>query len=372
MKTQTYYASLGLAQSAPLEVIRAAYEALTLKYHLDDTTGLDTEECAARAAMINDLQQAFDVLNHHEQKAAYDIELAKQNGDIVDEMSASRHCALSTPEHQTTVTLATQDRDSLMRAQARRHLQQWLVLREERRDAEACLNVTDLKSLVGIWEDLEAENAADPTIKARCTILAHEYMIEIDIRERDLEDRLAKAEVSRHTPVTPTTPFAEACRPPTPNAPTKSTATTTEPSPNTSDVAAKCTRPDTSPTPMPFSRLNARAAEHERAEEMRVEEAKARAEARRERKAQVEAAKQAALEEKAAFVRALKVKQKAIADERARLKAEHIAKVRAKVRGAPMGITEVDVDFVASGEQGGSLSHRLGASDKRMQGDFKL
>jgi hypothetical protein len=54
------------------------------------------------------------------------------------------------------------------------------------------------------------------------------------------------------------------------------------------------------------------------------------------------------------------------------LKAEHIAKVRAKVRGAPMGITEVGVDFVASGEQEGSLSHRLGASDEGMQRDFKL
>ena len=78
------------------------------------------------------------------------------------------------------------------------------------------------------------------------------------------------------------------------------------------------------------------------------------------------------LEEKAAFVRAEKEKQKAMAEDRARLEAEHISKVRAKVRGAPIGIDTVDDDFIVSGVQEELLSHGIDASNEGMQGEPKL
>ena len=364
MKTQTHYATLGLAPNAPQEVVCAAYKALALTYHPDKTLELAAVERAARATVFSNLQEAFGVLKNQNHKAAYDAELARKDSEIVDEVFAFHHHAQS--------TLTIQEQNSSMRARARQQLQHWKVLREKRQEAEACWSMAELESLVKIWGDLENENAADPPMKARCAILSHEYLMEIDRRERDHGESLEKASTPGHTIVTLTTPVAVAHRPVTPSASTKSTTVVPAQSPNTPDVAARCTCSDISSTVTPFSRLNARAAERKRAEEKRAEEAKARAEARKGRKAQIEAVKQAQLEEKAAFVRAENERQKALAEEQARAKAEHIAKVRAKVRGAPFSINTVDDDFVASGVQEDSLSHGVDASDKGVQEDFKL
>lgn len=170
----------------------------------------------------------------------------------------------------------------------------------------------------------------------------------------------------------PATPVAKKHRPKTPCAPTKSIAPARISSSIKSDVAARKPRFDASPTPAPSSRVGARAAELERAEEKRVEATKGGAEARKERKAQIEAAKQAALEKKGAAARAFKANLKAAADERDRAKAEHIAKARAKVRGGPVDINDATGDFVASGEQEGMLSHGVDASDEGMSEDVKL
>jgi curved DNA-binding protein CbpA len=364
MKTQTHYTKLGLAPNAPREVILAAYKALALKYHPEKTLELAEAERAAHAMAFSDLQEAFDVLNDDVHKAAYDAALARDESEIVDEVSAF--------QYHTQPMLTMQERYSSMRALARQQLEHWRVLREKRQVAEACLSVADLESLVKVWEDLENENTADPPMKARCAILAHEYSVEIDTRGRNHEDLLEKASRSGRTPMLLTTPVAVNHRPVTTNAPTESTTAVPAPSPKTSDVAARCTHSDISLTPTPFSRLKARADERKRAEEKRAEEAKARAKARKGRKAQIKVAKQIQLEEKAAFVRAEKEKQKAMAEDRARLKAEHIAKVRAKVRGAPIGIDTVDDDFIVSGVQEESLSHGIDASNEGMQGEPKL
>ena len=55
-----------------------------------------------------------------------------------------------------------------------------------------------------------------------------------------------------------------------------------------------------------------------------------------------------------------------MAEDRARLKAEHIAKVRAKVRGASIGIDTVDDEFYRFGVQEESLSHGSDASHDGM------
>ena len=364
MKTQTRYAKLGLAPNAPREVILAAYKALALKYHPEKTLELTAAGRAAHATAFSDLQEAFDVLNDDVRKTAYDAALARDESEVVDEVSAF--------QYHTQPMLTMQERYSSVRARARQQLEHWRVLREKRQVAEVCLSVADLESLVKVWEDLENENTADPPMKARCAILAHEYSVEIDTRRRNHEGSLEKASRSGRTPILLTTPVAVNHHPVTTNAPTESTTAVPAPSPKTSDVAARCTHSDISLTPTPFSRLKARADERKRAEEKRAEEAKARAKARKGRKAQIEVAKQIQLGEKAAFVRAEKEKQKAMAEDRARLEAEHIAKVRAKVRGAPIGIDTVDDDFIVSGVQEELLSHGIDASNEGMQGEPKL
>jgi hypothetical protein len=363
MKIPTHYATLGLAPNATPEVMRAAYKALALTYGPDESAGLATAELAARAAAFDEIQGAFEVLDDQSQKAVYDAELARNDSEVIDEALAFHHRSHSTLGDCTTAPI-THEQETLMRTRVHRQVRYWRVLREKRREADAGLSIPELKSLVEIWEDLQLENAADPAIKARCAIVAHEYTEEVNTRECEIEERLRESSTLKRTSMMPATPIAEQPRPKTPSAPTSLSSP-----PNISDAAARFTRLDISlaPMPPPFSRVSARAAERARAEEKRVEEAKARTEARKEREAQIEAAKQAALEKKAALVRAQKAKLKAIIDEKARAKAAHIARVRAKVRGGPVGINDVGNDFVASGEpaeQEGMLSHGVDVSNE--------
>ena len=370
MKTRTHYATLGLAPNATPEVISAAYKALVLKY-FDELPEMAGAEGVARAAVFDEIHEAFNVLDDQSQKAVYDAELAGKDDEVIDEASAFHHSPCSTLEDCTTAPTIQEQKNS-MRARVREQVKYWRVLREKRREAEARLSVDELKSLVEIWEEAELENAADPVMKARCATVTYEYVDELKPREREHEERPVKASIPRRTTEMPTTPVAKKHRPKTPCAPTKSIAPAHISSSIKSDVAAQKPRFDASPTPAPFSRIGARAAELERAEEKRVEAAKGGAEARKERKAQIEAAKQAALEKKAAAARAFKADLKVAADERDRAKAERIAKARAKVRGAPVDMNDATGDFVASGEQEGMLSHGDDASDEGMSEDVKL
>ncbi|KAI4941165.1 hypothetical protein J4E91_010956 [Alternaria rosae] len=370
MKTQTHYATLGLAPTAILEVIRAAHKALTLMYSPDKTSQLAAAEGVARAAVFDEIQEAFDVLDNQSEKAVYDAELARNDGEVIDEASAFHHPPHSTLE-DCIAAPAIEEQKNSMRARVREQVKHWRVLREKRREAEAHLSVAELKILVEIWEDAELENAADPVMKARCATVTHEYTEEMNSREQEHEERLAEASTRRRTTEMLTTPVAKKHHPKIPSAPTKSTARTPTCSSSRSDVAAN-TRHVSSPTLAPFLRVGSRSAERKRAEEKRAEAAKGGAEARKERKAQIEAAKQAALEKKAAAVRIFKAEQKATADEQARAKAEHIAKVRAKVRGGPVDINDATGDFVASGEQEGMLSHGVDDSDEGKSEGFKL
>ncbi|KAI4654583.1 uncharacterized protein J4E79_008457 [Alternaria viburni] len=370
MKTRTHYATLGLASNATPEVIRAAYKALTLMY-FDQLPEMTGAEGVARAAVLEEVQEAFAVLDDQSQKAVYDAELAGKDDEVIDEASAFHHPPQSTMEDCTTAPTIEEQKNS-MRARVHEQVKYWRGLRERRHEAEARLSVAELKSLVEIWEEAELENAADPVMKAQCAILTYEYVDELKSREQEYEERPADAPTPRRTTEMPTTPVAMKHRPKTPCAPTKSIAPARISSSSKSDVAAQKPRFDASPTPAPCCRMGARAAEHKRAEEKRVEATKGGAEARKERKAQIEAARQAALDKKTAAARAFKAEQKAAADERAHAKAEHIAKARAKVRGRPVDINDATGDFVASGEQEDMLSHGVDASDEGMSEDFKL
>ena len=237
MKTRTHYATLGLAPNATPEVISAAYKALVLKY-FDELPEMAGAEGVARAAVFDEIHEAFNVLDDQSQKAVYDAELAGKDDEVIDEASAFHHSPCSTLEDCTTAPTIQEQKNS-MRARVRKQVKYWRVLREKRREDEARLSVDELKSLVEIWEEAELENAADPVMKARCAVVVYEYADELKSREREHEERPAKPSTPRRTTEMPATPVAKKHRPKTPCAPTKSVAPARILSSMKSDVAAR-------------------------------------------------------------------------------------------------------------------------------------
>lgn len=165
MKTQTHYATLGLAPTATPEVIRAAYKALALMYSPDETSLLAAAEGVARAAVFDKIQEAFAVLENQSERSVYDAELARNDGEVIDEASAFNHPPRSTLEDCTTAPMIEEQKNS-MRARVREQIKYWRVLREKRHEAESRLSVAGLKSLMEIWEYAGLENAADSVMKA--------------------------------------------------------------------------------------------------------------------------------------------------------------------------------------------------------------
>jgi len=134
MKTRTHYATLGLAPNATPEVISAAYKALVLKY-FDELPEMAGAEGVARAAVLDEIHQAFNVLDDQSQKAVYDAELAGKDDEVIDEASAFHHSPCSTLEDCTTAPTIQEQKNS-MRARVREQVKYWRVLREKRREAE--------------------------------------------------------------------------------------------------------------------------------------------------------------------------------------------------------------------------------------------
>ncbi|CAA9958029.1 DnaJ DnaJ-class molecular chaperone protein [Pyrenophora teres f. maculata] len=364
MQSPTYYTTLGLAPNAPPEVIRAAYKALALIYHPDKTLVLPASERAIHAAVFRNIQEAFDVLSSQNVKAAYDAELERGGGEIDEIISTFHHARSSMSKPRTAVRLTTPEEKGAMIAQTRQQLDRVRMKRKKRHEDEASMNVAELNTLVRIWLELADENANDPVMKAHCHIRAYEYQKKIQAREREHEDWLedmSKPKTTSATPVRPTTPTSQGHRGVTQDAPFKSTSTEPLSSPNAATISARDLRRETCPLTTPSSRTNVRAADPKRAEERRVEEARARAVARREKKAQTEAAKQARIEEGAALVRTEKDKQRTKVQEQVRLDAERIAKARAKVRATPIGTGDAQ-DSVFALEASQELSRRVDAS----------
>ncbi|RMZ73277.1 type I HSP40 co-chaperone YDJ1 [Pyrenophora seminiperda CCB06] len=339
MQSPTYYMTLGLAQDAPPEVIRAAYKALALIYHPDKTLELSAAERATRAAVFRNVQEAYDVLKSQNVKAAYDAELERRNGGVDDELSTFHYPGSFTSRRGTVVRLTTPEEKTAMLTRTRLQLEHLRMQHEKRQEDEASMNIAELNRLERIWRELADENVDDPAMKAYCHIRAYEYQEKIQAREQEHEEWLEN--LSR--PKSPSATRAESTRPTkknhgpsSPDASAKSAAAAFPSSPIAATISVRNLRYETSLTPMSSSRTNTRAAGRTRAEKKRVEEVQARAEARREKKAQTEAIKQVRLDEKAALVRTEKEKQKAKSQEQARLHSEWIEKARAKVRAAPI------------------------------------
>lgn len=70
---RTHYDSLNVTEDAPQEVVRAAYRALSLKYHPDTTGG-------SRHALhkMQTLNEAYAILSDANKRAGYDGELRRQ------------------------------------------------------------------------------------------------------------------------------------------------------------------------------------------------------------------------------------------------------------------------------------------------------
>jgi len=365
MQYPTYYTTLGLATNAPPEVIRAAYKALTLIYHPEKTLELPASARATHAAVFRNIQRAFDVLKSQNEKAAYDAELERRNGEIDEGISTFHHPCSSTSRFKTAVRLTTPEEKAAMIAQTRQQLDDFRMQRKNRQEEGATMNIAELNSLDRTWRELAEENASDPGMKAYCLIRAYEYQEKIQAREQEHEDwlkNLSKPKTASVAPVRPITPINQDHCPLTPDVPSKSAAAAFPSSPTAPITSIRALRFEASPTPTLSSRTKIRAVDRMRAGEKRTEETQARAIARREKKAQTEAKKQARIEEKAALIHEEKEKQKEKVQEQARLNAERIAKARAKVRVAPMEIGNVH-DGVVTLEVSQKLSRMINASN---------
>ncbi|MFH0987243.1 MAG: J domain-containing protein, partial [Candidatus Micrarchaeota archaeon] len=73
-KCRTHYDTLGVAQDAPFEVIKAAYKAMSIKYHPD--TNSEDPKASERMKQIN---AAYEILSDPVKRAKYDTEVKSQN-----------------------------------------------------------------------------------------------------------------------------------------------------------------------------------------------------------------------------------------------------------------------------------------------------
>jgi curved DNA-binding protein CbpA len=72
-RARTHYDNLKVARDAPIEVIRAAYKSLAIKYHPDHNTG---NEQAARATRI--INEAYSVLSDPAKRLEHDLWIERQ------------------------------------------------------------------------------------------------------------------------------------------------------------------------------------------------------------------------------------------------------------------------------------------------------
>ena len=67
MAKQDYYATLGIARSAPIEEVKKAYRKLALQFHPDRNPGDQAAE-----HRFKEINEAYDVLKDGQKRAAYD------------------------------------------------------------------------------------------------------------------------------------------------------------------------------------------------------------------------------------------------------------------------------------------------------------
>jgi hypothetical protein len=332
MDLQNYYTTLGLAPSAPPEVIRAAYEALTQIYSSDEIAPTPLKVLSYRAANFKQIREAYDTLSDPSARLAYDAELACsdnnwQNEDCtasnVDNQPQLVSDAPSVAKRTSAAELTTPGEKMSIRAGAAQQLERLREQRAAHDVEEVHLHVEELKHLSLIWQTLADEHEDDPPLRAQCTIRVHE--LEQKVLEREHKDWTVPEEISSSVvSVTPSQTLQHTtAHTHTPEAPTKRTA------PSTSDTSTFTPHTSSiSSTSSPYR--NNRREERKRAEQQRAEASAARAQLRLQQKAQREAAKQAIVDQKAAAVRAEKESFKVRVEQKLRLDSERIAKARAK------------------------------------------
>jgi len=94
-RVRTHYDNLKVARDAPIEVIRAAYKALSARYHPDHNPGSDQ---AARAMKI--INAAYEVLSDPRMRHQHDQWIARIESDPFQPAPRSSH-APTTPEPPT-------------------------------------------------------------------------------------------------------------------------------------------------------------------------------------------------------------------------------------------------------------------------------
>jgi curved DNA-binding protein CbpA len=311
MVAHTHYEILGLAQNAPLPVIKAAYKALVLIYHPDKTLGLSASERAEKSTIFREVQEAYDVLVNPLLKTAYDAEL-KHHGNKVDlERSTFHHpqSRSSTSRRQTSVNLTPPEQKAAMRAKAEAQLTQIREERAEREKEEANMDLSDFRETVKLWQAMVIEKQADPVAKAHCQAKVTEY--EQKVRDKEIEQKqwLDNLSTPRQHRFTDADSFAA------PQAPNR-------------------TEPSKTPSPVSPS-INAKQASRRREETKRKGEelaikTAARVQARIAERVKQEVSKQAKLEAKQAAVRAQKEEQKMRDEQAAKSRAEAHRRARQK------------------------------------------
>lgn len=352
MSVTTHYTALGLVPSAAPEVIRAAYKALALIYHPDKTLHLAAEERASYAAVFREVQEAYDLLRNPSLKAAYDAELtplhyaADKTRSSYQRRPSTRSAARTqpVPQRKQSIKLTTPEEKASLRATARHSLEQLRERRVERDSRDAQLDISGLRDMVHIWEQLAEENVSDPAMRAHCVIRIHEYQTKIAAREHEHQEWLSRMATAKQEPSNIPQKHSEAHA-------SSQGASSSRPTAPRSQVRRPSQKPSLQRT---YAASEQRAKDRVRADAERVHapEAAARSESRAMDKAQREASKQAHLDSKAAAVRAEKENQKAKAQANAQKHADRIAKART-TGAAPLG--SVGTSVAAQGKNSASV-----------------
>lgn len=92
-KVHTHYDNLKVSRDAPLEVIKAAYKSLSMKFHPDRNP--DDPTAVKKMQLIN---LAYETLSDPAKRAGHDLWIAEREAEIAAETDAARNSRFTEPE----------------------------------------------------------------------------------------------------------------------------------------------------------------------------------------------------------------------------------------------------------------------------------
>lgn len=318
MPIHTHYTTLGLTQTAPEAVIKAAYKVLVLIHHPDKTTHLSLNEQARHTSIFRDIQDAYEVLGNAKLRSTYDAELerhhnkpTKQNTACSSTSTPRRNAGFATraPSPRTPVSCSTQEEKEEVRSRISQQLASIQEERIKRSKEEEIMDVNGLRCTLRIWRTMADEHKDDTVLRGHCQMMVDEY--EQKVRNREIEDEDFWS-----------------------NLPDLTSGSSRFRASGVAGVQRKGSR-----AAQPTARAQQKQKERKEAEKKRAEEEVQRAQARAADKARQEDLKKQQQDAKAASVRAEKEKQRLKVEEAAQKEAKRIARVRAKVGAAPLSMT---------------------------------